>query len=128
MEKKRLASLHELERSHSTKENAEKDKPARTASKEDKDTASPAKLSYAEQREREKTVRRARKKVEDAEALVATREAELAEIERRIAAGEVQPEIFTAHENANKELENAMSIWELAQMEFDDLTQRYGCQ
>ncbi|MCM1067430.1 MAG: ATP-binding cassette domain-containing protein [Muribaculaceae bacterium] len=79
------------------------------------------KLSYAEQRERERTIRKAAKKVEEAEAAVAAREAELADIEAKIAAGVVDPEIFTAHAEAGKAVENAMSVWELAQMELDEI-------
>ena len=78
-------------------------------------------LSYAEQREREKALRRATKRVEEAEAAVSARETELAEIEAKIAAGDVDPKLFTAHADATKAVENAMSVWELAQMELDEL-------
>ena len=45
---------------------------------------------------------------------MAQREAEVKEIEAKIASGDVAPEIFTDHARATKELENAMSVWELA--------------
>ena len=102
-------------------------KPSKPAPQtEAKEAAAPAarKLSYAEQRERDKTLRRAAKRVEEAEAAVSAREAALAEIEAKIAAGEVAPEIFTAHAEATKAVENAMSVWELAQMELDELKQQ----
>ena len=105
------------------------DEKAKTAATESKETESgrpAAKLSYAEQRERDKTVKRAAKKVEEAELAVGAREAELAEIEARIAAGDVSPEVFTAHAEATKAVENAMSVWELSQLELDDLKERYG--
>ncbi len=41
-------------------------------------------------------------------------------MEARIAAGEVAPEVFDEHAAATKALENAMSVWELAQMELDE--------
>ena len=77
--------------------------------------------SYAEQRQLEKTIRRARKKVEEAESAVSVAEAKVKEIEDKIAAGDVSPEVFTAHAEATKALENAMSVWELATMELESL-------
>lgn len=126
LERKRLASLTELERSKPEKSAA----PATTAPAEKKkevDAPAPAqKVSYAEAREREKNLRRARKKVEDAEAAVSAAEQAVKDVEGRIAAGEVDPEVFTLHADANKALENAMSVWELAQMEFDELSEKYA--
>lgn len=125
LEKKKLASLHELE----ARTPAEKRIPA-TKSPQPRQQAPAqaptAKLSYAEQRERDKIVRKATKKVEEAENEVARREQALADIEAKIVAGEVAPEIFTAHEQAGKDLENAMSLWELAQTELDNLKSQWG--
>lgn len=121
LEKKRLSSLRELELPISKTAVAEK----KTAAPE-KPEPSAAKLSYAEQRERDKAVKRAAKKVDEAEAMVGQRETELADIEARIAAGEVVPEIFEAHAAATKEVENAMSMWELAQLELDELKEKYN--
>lgn len=121
LEKKRLSSLRELELPISKTAVAEK----KTAAPE-KPEPSAAKLSYAEQRERDKAVKRAAKKVDEAEAMVGQRETELADIEARIAAGEVVPEIFEAHAAVTKEVENAMSMWELAQLELDELKEKYN--
>ena len=123
LDKKRLASLQELERSAQpeaapAKETKEKPQTA--------DQPQPArKLTYAEQREREKTVKRAAKKVEEAEKAVEQREADIAAIEAKIAAGELDDDIYTRHAQAVKDLENAMSMWELAQMELDDLKKNF---
>ena len=125
LEKKKLASLRELE----ARTPAEKRVPAAKSPQPRQQAPTPAptaKLSYAEQRERDKIVRKATKKVEEAENEVARREQALADIEAKIAAGEVAPEIFTAHEQAGKDLENAMSLWELAQTELDDLKSQWG--
>ncbi|MDE6197592.1 MAG: ABC transporter ATP-binding protein, partial [Muribaculaceae bacterium] len=117
LEKKKMASLRELEASAPKEEKTQpKQQPV-----EPKADAPAPKLSYAEQRERDKIVKRAARKVEEAEAAVGQREAELAEIEARIAAGEVAPEIFEQHAAATKAVENAMSVWELAQLELDEL-------
>lgn len=128
LEKKKLSSLRELELSESSKAQQTKSKtPATTkAAPEPQPQVSPARLSYAEQRERDKALRRAGKKVEEAEADVSRRESELADIEAKIAAGDVSPEIFTAHADATKAVENAMSVWELAQTELDELKERYS--
>lgn len=121
LEKKRLSSLRELELPTSKTASAEKKNEVLA-----KPEVSSAKLSYAEQRERDKAVKRVAKKVDEAEAMVGQREAELADIEARIAAGEVAPEIFEAHAAATKEVENAMSMWELAQLELDELKEKYN--
>lgn len=123
LEKKRLASLQELERSAPKAAKAEQ--PAPKAARPEPSGPAPEKpqpkLSYAEAREREKAVRRARKRVEDAETGVAAAEEAVKAVEARIAAGEVAPEVFEEHAAANKALENAMSVWELAQMELDEM-------
>ncbi len=121
LEKKKLASLRELEAKTPAAKNEVPQKQATTT-----ESKSSAKLSYAEQRERDKMLRKAAKKVEEAETEVAKREQELADIEAKIAAGEVASEIFTAHEQAGKDLENAMSLWELAQTELDELKEKFA--
>ncbi len=78
------------------------------------------KLSYAEQRERDKMLRRLRKKVETAEAEVGNSESGLAEIEALIAAGDAQEETLAKYAEMQKRLENAMSVWELATMELEE--------
>lgn len=141
LEKKKISSLQELELSKSpgSGENIPTDKEAKKGTgataaspsrKADADTgknAAPA-LSYAEQREREKMLKRAAKKVEDAEAAVAAAEEEIAEIERRIAAGETDGDIFTLHQTKTRDLETAMSLWELAEQESSELKARFGRQ
>ncbi len=125
LEKKKIENLDQL--SLSTSPTQTKTAPTKPTSKittaepdTDKAAAKP-KLSYAEQRERDKAIRRAQKKVADAEALVAAREADVKAIEDRLAAGEASDELFAQHGQATKELENAMSVWELDQMDLDSL-------
>ena len=136
LEKKKLASLTELERNTIRPVNAEKEtsvtatqKNAGQSSKTaDTNSGSPAaqqptrKLSYAEQREHEKLVRKARKKVEEAEAEISRLEQEIADIETTIAAGNPPADIYDRHASTTKQLENAMSLWELASIEFDEIS------
>lgn len=128
LEKKRIANLNELELSQSpgsgeaskpSRNEAKGDGPAKTSDKSSPQTDK--RLSYAEQREREKAVKRAAKRVAEAEAEVSRREEEIAAIEAEMAGGRSDSEILARHAAATKELENAMSVWELAQMELDSL-------
>ncbi len=61
--------------------------------------------------------KRARKKVEEAEAEMSRIEGEIAAVEQEISAGAVDSTVFERHASLNKQLENAMSMWELASME-----------
>ena len=116
LEKKKIASLAELEVSKSV------NKPEANAKIITPTVEQPStKLSYAEQREREKTIKRAEKKVSEAENEISKIEAEIAVIEDKIASGDVDSDIFNQHAAKNKQLENAMSLWELASMELDEL-------
>lgn len=121
LEKKKLSSLNALNSSA----------PSRVAEPEKKSVARPepqpqaqeAKMrSYAEQREHDKAVRRARKKVEEAEAEVASCEAAVKAIEDELASGTPTPDVYDRHAAAVKALENTMSVWELASLELDALT------
>ena len=48
-------------------------------------------------------------------------EKEIAEVESLIASGEVTGDIFDRHAALQKKLDNAMSLWEIAGMELDEL-------
>lgn len=120
LQTKKIDSLRELEMpatisSSPAKQDKTSAKPAQQAAPEPKTT-------YAEQRQKEKLLKRARKKVEDAEADVAAKEQAVADIEAKFAAGESNRELIAAHVQAQKDLENAMSVWELAQTEYDSLS------
>ena len=127
LERKRIASLRELEISRPTA-NVKEAKTVASATKTDSAPANdnnPRRLSYAEQRERDKALRRARKRVEDAEAEIARLEADVKAIEESLASGDsADPEIYTRHAEATKALENAMSVWELASMELEEMQNR----
>lgn len=132
LEKKKLNSLRELELStsptHETQQKNES-KPAREAgpASDGKTPSEPSrKLTYAEQRERDKMLKRAAKKVEEAEVKIAQTEAEIADIESRIAAGETDGDIFNMHQAKNRALETEMSMWELASQELEELKERFN--
>lgn len=126
LEKKKLASLAELEssrqpvakRQEKQESTKQPDKPS--AAKSSEQPAKP-KMTYTEQREREKMVKRAEKKVKEAEAEIAAIEQSIADTEAKIAAGETSNEIFETHAALQKKLDNAMSLWEIATIDLDEL-------
>ncbi len=127
LEKKKLESFAQYELSQSPtvttpQPQANKTKPeVETGKTTETDSAvSSRKLSYVEQREREKQIKRLRKKVEEAEAEISRIEEEIAGIESRLSQGESSPELLELYQSSSKRLENAMSIWELASMELDN--------
>ena len=79
------------------------------------------KLSYAEQKAREKVVKKAEKKVKEAEEEISRLEVLQKEIEDKIASGDTTQETLDAYAKAQKDLENGMSLWELATMELEEL-------
>ncbi len=122
LEKKKIESLQELELSKSpTGDNKSKAKIETSSKPAAEPEKQVAKLSYAEQREREKMVKRQAKKVVEAEAEISRLEGEIADIEARIANGENDTEIFNLHASTTKALENAMSVWELESLALDEL-------
>ncbi len=118
LEKKKLASLAELEKSQPIKE-------AKTETAKPAAAQQPAKekqrLSYTEQRERDKLIKKAERKVKDAEENIGAVEKEIADVESLIAAGDITGDIFDRHAALQKKLDNAMSLWEIAGMELDEL-------
>lgn len=128
LEKKKMASLAELELSKSPTKTQATTPVGKIAAKDTKqaDTPSPTKtpqhkMSYAEQKEHEKLIKRARKAVSDAEELISSIESKIAEIEQTMATGEYNAELFDKHAKLQKDLDNAMSQWELASMDLDTI-------
>ena len=118
LEKKKLASLQELERKT----------PAQPAAKTPEPTAKEQrKLSYEEKKERDRTINRAEKKVKEAEAEISRIEGEIAALEEQLASGAPQePDVYDRHAALGKKLDNAMSLWELASMDLEELKEKYG--
>ncbi|MDE6490990.1 MAG: ABC-F family ATP-binding cassette domain-containing protein [Muribaculaceae bacterium] len=131
LEKKKMASLAELELSKSPTGKKPVAEPVRVepvvkpAESRSGSSAAP-KLTYAEMKERDKAVKRAERKVSDAEAEISRLEAEVAAVEAQIGEGDMADGIFDRHSLLRKQLDNAMSVWELASMELDEIKTRYG--
>ena len=75
-----------------------------------------------EQKERDKMLRKAQKQITDKETEIQNLEIELAEIEKVLSAGgDIEQSIFQKYSDVQKQLETAMSYWELACQEYEEL-------
>lgn len=124
LDKKKMESLQELESPTLLRQQGKKTEQKSSASANqaisNQPTQAPRRISYAEQREKQKQLKRLQKKVEEAEGEIARIEEEIAEIEQKLAEGDTNPELYTLHAQRTKQLENAMSVWELASMEVEE--------
>lgn len=112
LQHKQMESLRELEKSVPSKtDNGQIQEPA----------VSSGKQSYAEKKEFEKQIRKAERLVKDAEAKVSQLEAELKVVEDKLAAGATDNDLFERHGEVSKSLDAAMSEWEDATMELENL-------
>ena len=121
LQKKKLDNLQQLELSKS-----EKRPTAGVATAEDTVSAAAEekmarKLSYAEQKERAKTLNRATKGVETAESEVNRLEAEMADLESKIAAGDASTETLDKYQTTQQQLQEAMEKWEEASLYLESL-------
>lgn len=82
-------------------------------------------ISYQERKERTRMLRKAEKDVADAEAQIALLEEKQTALEGRLANGESDAELLSDYDDTSKKLENAMSVWELAAAELEELQQRF---
>lgn len=112
LQHKQMESLRELEKSVPSKtDNDQIQEPA----------VSSGKQSYAEKKEFEKQIRKVERLVKDAEAKVSQLEAELKVVEDKLAAGATDNDLFERHGEVSKSLDAAMSEWEDATMELENL-------
>lgn len=123
---KNLTNLSELELKGAMKSSRkEKNQEARTdTSVTDNKPSVNKTLSYAEQKERDRMIKKAAKAVEKAEEDVARMEEKCREIEDTLSDGDASPEVIEQYTVAQKEYEKAMSVWEMAQMEYDELKEK----
>lgn len=122
LKKKKLNNLQQLELTKSpTAGEQKKDKAVPTQAAAPEEAPTPRR-SYAEQREHEKMIKRARKRVEEAEAEISRLEAAVKAVEAEMTTGAYTDELAARHADTQKQLDNAMSVWEMAQMELDELS------
>lgn len=125
LEAKKIESLRELEiqpgNRHQTAPQLSK---SPTSGNQENDKKESKKMSYAEKKEHDRLVKKAERKVKDAEENIAAIEDEIKKIEEELATGNNgNPDIYESHSALQKKLENAMSIWEMATMELEEISQ-----
>lgn len=129
LERKKISSLNELElgsgQQRKAYDSTEIKKGNEALESEVKIPNVPSKeerkLSYAEQKEREKTLRRAERRVKKCEENISSLEQRQKEIEEKLSLGESSSEILQEYEKIQNDLEHAMEEWEKAQEELDSL-------
>lgn len=110
LESKKMQSLRELEITEKT-EVLQQEKEVKAS-----------KLSYLEQKEHEREIRRAEKHVKLLEQQICDIESLIADIEDKLSKGNASsPDIFTQHAELNQKLENIMAQWEQASEELEKL-------
>ncbi len=123
LNKKRLENLSDLERKDISLPSA----AASITSSGTADEATcdeglqPRQLSYAEQKEREKTLRKAEKALKASEEAIADLENRQAELERRLASGDASDEVLREYSEVSSCLDKEMEVWEEAQSHLDEL-------
>ena len=114
LEKKNMESLQQLELStnYATKIEDNSNKPI-----------SENKLSYQEQRERNRVIRRLERKVEDLENDIHQLELKLEKIETKLSTpeGAADATLYQSHEEVQRTIINTMTNWEKALLELEEL-------
>ena len=133
LRKKNIESLNQLELSKSPSQKApapQKSDSSQSAATEETPNPQQAeapksrKLSYFEQKEQAKLLSKAEKRVKQAEADIETLEELQKSLEEKIANGDSSTETLDAYTKVGKDMENAMSHWELAQTELEELKEK----
>lgn len=126
LEKKKMQNLRQLESQPTSsaiqqKTAAKRPQAPVVTSTPEKSGTSP-RISYAEQKERDKLLRRAKAEVERAETEITLIEKEILDVEERLSDEGYSGELMEEHSKLQKRLDNAMSTWELATMNLETLT------
>lgn len=116
-----LSSLQQLEKSHTPTHSLKEETATLPQSPQ-----SQGQLSYKEQKEREKMLRKARSEVKRAEDEIETLETKQSELENEMANGVADESLFNKYAEIKKESEMAMSRWELAQQQLEELELKFS--
>lgn len=126
LQKKKLVSLSELERNATPLSVNVKEQSRPSKLNEYGESKESGPLSYAEQKERDKLLRKSEKKVKIIEEKISSLEDRLMDIESRISNGESSQEILDGYSSTSAALEEQMSCWESAQQQLDDLKKQFA--
>lgn len=114
LEKKNMETLQQLElsTSHATK-----------AADDNKDVISENKLTYEEQKDRNRTIRRLERKVEELEKEIHKQELKTKEIEIKLSTpeGAADPTLYQSHLDIQQRIISTMAEWEQATIELEEM-------
>lgn len=130
LEYKKIESLRQLEVLQS-KDDVKAKAQGNVSLKENNDAAissvdsrtKSSKMSYFEQKEKSKEIKRLQKKVASYEEEIDAIGKQIKEIESSLASGKnLSADIYEQHSSLNKKMENVMSMWEIAYSELEELS------
>lgn len=119
LQAKDLENLHDIEKKEEPEKTSQTQKNKETPTVHEPATI--RKLSYSEQKERARMISKAEKQVKSSENKIAELETEVKALELKLSGGDSSSETLAAYDAATKRLETEMSVWELAQIELEDL-------
>lgn len=119
LQAKDLENLHDIEKKEEPKKTSQTQKNKETPTVHEPATI--RKLSYSEQKELARMISKAEKQVKSSENKIAELETEVKALELKLSGGDSSSETLAAYDAATKRLETEMSVWELAQIELEDL-------
>lgn len=119
LQAKDLENLHDIEKKSEPEKTSQTQKNKETPTVHEPATI--RKLSYSEQKERARMISKAEKQVKSSENKIAELETEVKALELKLSGGDSSSETLAAYDAATKRLETEMSVWELAQIELEDL-------
>lgn len=119
LQAKDLENLHDIEKKSEPEKTSQTQKNTETQTVHE--PATTRKLSYSEQKERARMISKAEKQVKSSENKIAELETEVKTLELKLSGGDSSSETLAAYDAATKRLETEMSVWELAQIELEDL-------
>lgn len=119
LQAKDLENLHDIEKKEEPEKTSQTQKNTETPTVHE--PAATRKLSYSEQKERARMISKAEKQVKSSENKIAELETEVKALELKLSGGDSSSETLAAYDAATKRLETEMSVWELAQIELEDL-------
>lgn len=119
LQAKDLENLHDIEKKSEPEKTSQTQKNTETQTVHE--PATTRKLSYSEQKERARMISKAEKQVKSSENKIAELETEVKALELKLSGGDSSSKTLAAYDAATKRLETEMSVWELAQIELEDL-------
>lgn len=119
LQAKDLENLHDIEKKEEPEKTSQTQKNKETPTVHEPATI--RKLSYSEQKELARMISKAEKQVKSSENKIAELETEVKALELKLSGGDSSSETLAAYDAATKRLETEMSVWELAQIELEDL-------